>query len=256
MEKVKLKLLITVKTYPTPSTRYKEIVCTAGVKEDGSWVRLYPIDYRYRNYSQWYKKYQWIEVDVKKHNIDPRPESYRPCNDIKILSEPLPTKNEWAERKKYVLAKGTKTMCWLQRQSQKDTSLGIIKPFNIEDFCWKEVSRNWSKKQLQVLNQLSIFEKNKPLEKIPYQFRYKFKCEDTNCQGHNMLIEDWEVMQLYRNMRDKYGEKQGLMKVKEKFLNEICSPARDTYFIVGTVLTHGTWIIIGTFWPPKSDLEK
>ena len=154
--------------------------------------------------------------------------------------------------KKYVLAKGTKTMCWLQRQPQKDISLSIIKPLSIEDFYWREVSRNWSEKQLWVLNRLSLFEKNRPLEKIPYQFRYKFKCEEPNCQGHDMLIEDWEVMQLYRSMRDKYGEEQGLIKVKEKFLNEICSPERDTYFIVGTVLAHGTWIIIGTFWPPKA----
>jgi hypothetical protein len=36
------KVLITVKTYPTLSAKYGELVCTAGIKEDGAWVRIYP----------------------------------------------------------------------------------------------------------------------------------------------------------------------------------------------------------------------
>jgi len=103
MSSEKKKILIVVKTYPTPSTRYREIVCTAGVDEDGNWIRLYPIDYRFIDYSQWYKKYQWIEVEVQKHPRDPRPESYRPIGNIKIItSKPIPTTNNWAERKRYV----------------------------------------------------------------------------------------------------------------------------------------------------------
>jgi len=249
----KIKILITVKTYPTPSGRHREIVCTAGVKEDGSWVRIYPIDYRCRDYSQRYKKYQWIEVEVIKYNKDPRPESFKPVSDIKILGNPVGTKQNWAERGKYVLSKGVKTMCWLQKQSQKDISLSVIKPLKIKDFYWERCSDKWSNKQIQALNQLGLFDKNRPkiLEKIPYKFSYRFICEEPNCNGHAMMIEDWEAMALYRNMRDKYGEQKGLIKVRKKFLNQICSPKRDTHFFVGTILQHGTWIIIGTFWPLK-----
>lgn len=39
----KTKVLICVKTYPTLSEKYDELVCTAGVKEDGSWIRIYPV---------------------------------------------------------------------------------------------------------------------------------------------------------------------------------------------------------------------
>lgn len=42
----RMKVLITVKTYPIPSAKYDELVCTAGVREDGSFVRLYPINFR------------------------------------------------------------------------------------------------------------------------------------------------------------------------------------------------------------------
>lgn len=40
------RVLITVKTYPTLSRKYGETVCTAGVREDGSWVRIYPVPFR------------------------------------------------------------------------------------------------------------------------------------------------------------------------------------------------------------------
>ena len=41
----KHRILVTVKTYPTLSRKYGETVCTAGVREDGTWVRIYPVDF-------------------------------------------------------------------------------------------------------------------------------------------------------------------------------------------------------------------
>ena len=58
------RVLITVMTYPHPSKQHEELVCTAGVTEDREWVRLYPIDYRYRPRRQQFHKYQWVEVDL------------------------------------------------------------------------------------------------------------------------------------------------------------------------------------------------
>ena len=60
----KEKVLITVKTYPTISEKYKELACTAGFREDGSWIRLYPIPFRLLDQEQQYKKYQWVEVSL------------------------------------------------------------------------------------------------------------------------------------------------------------------------------------------------
>ena len=42
----KKRIYIIVKTYPTISDKYSELVCTAGVLEDVSWIRLYPIPFR------------------------------------------------------------------------------------------------------------------------------------------------------------------------------------------------------------------
>ena len=97
-EYTKTKVLITVMTYPHPSQGYQELVCTAGVTEEGEWVRLYPIDYRYRPSNQQFHKYQWIEVDLAEwgKGNDNRKESRRPSLDtIRLLGEPLDTKNNW-----------------------------------------------------------------------------------------------------------------------------------------------------------------
>ena len=114
------RVLIVVETYPHPSHTYQELVCTAGMLEDGTFIRLYPIDYRYRPAHQKYKKYQWIEVDVTKSK-DFRPESYRPDLDsLRVIGQPLPSDNSWSERKKIVLAKPAKTMCELRAAYDQD----------------------------------------------------------------------------------------------------------------------------------------
>lgn len=57
-------VLITVMTYPHPSRGYSELVCTAGITRSLEWVRLYPVDYRYRARNQQFRKYQWINVGL------------------------------------------------------------------------------------------------------------------------------------------------------------------------------------------------
>ena len=40
---MKEKILILVKTYPSLSKKYQEIVCTAGINKRGEWRRVYPM---------------------------------------------------------------------------------------------------------------------------------------------------------------------------------------------------------------------
>jgi hypothetical protein len=49
-----LKILITIKTYPIPSSKYDELVCTAGVTETGDFIRLYPVNFRELEYGKKY----------------------------------------------------------------------------------------------------------------------------------------------------------------------------------------------------------
>ena len=71
------KILIWGKTRPELSKTHKETVCTGGVFEDTKkFVRLYPIPLRYLDDERYFKKYQWIEADVRKAMRDARTESY------------------------------------------------------------------------------------------------------------------------------------------------------------------------------------
>lgn len=98
------KVLITVKTYPAISKKYDELVCTAGFLEDGTWIRIYPIQFRKKSFDEQYKRYDWIEIDLIKNTSDFRKESYRPVSydtGIKILGH-LDTKGNWLLRKDIV----------------------------------------------------------------------------------------------------------------------------------------------------------
>lgn len=96
----KRKIFITVKTYPTLSKKYDEIVCTAGILDDGSWARIYPLPFRKLDYENRYRKYQWMGIQLEKNTSDSRPESYKICDiaQVKLIGEPVGTTMGWAER--------------------------------------------------------------------------------------------------------------------------------------------------------------
>ena len=41
-----MRILVSVMTYPSLSENHIETVCTGGFREDGSWIRIFPIPYR------------------------------------------------------------------------------------------------------------------------------------------------------------------------------------------------------------------
>lgn len=112
----KKKVLIVVRTYPTPAHKGVEVSCTAGITDSGEWIRLFPIPYRFLDLDQRFAKYQWIEVSAVKAS-DPRPESYKVIADsIKILSKPLSTANGWRERREAVRPLISHCLCCLRRE--------------------------------------------------------------------------------------------------------------------------------------------
>jgi hypothetical protein len=139
------KVLITVKTYPTISKKYDELVCTAGLLEDGSWVRIYPLPFRKLDYESRYNKYQWFEAPLERNTADVRPESYKVSDLGKIrLLEKVNTDDEWDERRKIILGKAKifKDLAALIDSANKnELSLAIFKPDNIKEFVIKETAR-------------------------------------------------------------------------------------------------------------------
>lgn len=106
------RILITVKTYPTLSRKYGETVCTAGLREDGSWVRLYPVPFRRLEEGEQYRKFDWLECDVARSTKDPRPETYHPTDVHQLVpAGHLDTAHNWRKRREIVLGKAKVSHC-------------------------------------------------------------------------------------------------------------------------------------------------
>jgi hypothetical protein len=95
-------LLVTVKTYPTPSKKYIETTCVSGLTDDGHWIRLHPVNFRTLEEESRFPRYSWIRVRVNKSTQDHRPESYHlDIDNIEHLRK-VSTTNEWHERRSII----------------------------------------------------------------------------------------------------------------------------------------------------------
>jgi hypothetical protein len=266
----KEKILIVVKTYPTLSVKYDELVCTAGFRPDGTWVRIYPIPFRKLEYEKRFKKYHWVEVDLVKNLLDFRPESYKPANydEIQILDELRPDGGAWEQRRAICLKRPDRIFTNLTqlieeaKDDQVGTSLAVFKPSQILDFVIEPDEREWDSHKLELLkaraNQGDLFISDKKhlfeaVKKLPYKFSYKFT--DETGRESKLMIEDWEIGALYWNCLTRQGgqEEPTLQDVRKKYLDEIAR-TKDLYFFLGTTLewhkrSPNPFIIIGLFYP-------
>lgn len=264
------RILISVKTYPTLSTTYDELVCTAGFREDGSWIRIYPVPYRKLEYTDRYKKWQWIEIDIVRNTRDFRKESYRPA-DLKkeiIVGDSIPTIKNWKLRKDIALKNVYTNMSELIQEAKDEnisTSLAVLKPKKVLDFIWEPCEREWDKKKLDAIiakqAQGSLFdnEETKKLfkiaKKVPYKFSYVFTTDDD--KERTLMVEDWELGELFWKYDD---EELACQKVKEKYFDYMVNKC-DLYFFLGTTqkfhnVGPNPFIIIGLFYPQKEDKSQ
>ncbi len=268
------RVLITVKTYPLPSSKYEELVCTAGLLDDGKWIRIYPVPFRALAYKDQYKKYEWVTLNLVRNTSDFRPESYRPKQgsdeNIRITGD-LGTRNDWAERKSYVLGEVFTSMNELIQLAKglEKRSLATLKPVRIIDFIIEPDERDWKPEWLAQLQQLSLFEldekgqgqKRRVVAKLPYKYSYKFLTEgDSN--PRTLMIEDWELGALFWNcLRQNRGDEiQANKLVKQKYLHEFVEQ-KDVYLFLGTTkqyhnIAPNPFVIIGVFYPPKREAEQ
>jgi hypothetical protein len=250
----KKKALIVVRTYPTPAKKGVEVSCTAAITDKGEWLRLFPVPWRFPPQDQRFRKYQWVEITVTKAS-DPRPESYKLKSDsIKMISEPLSTATSWKARKDVIFPLRSHCLCCLQKHLHEHghPTLGLFRPKVIERLLIKPESPTWSEGQLAVLRQGDLFEKKpkRELEKIPFSFRYQFRCAETTCSGHKMICTDWEMAESWRKWKEEYGD-EWESRFRQRYETEMIEKY-DTHFYTGTVHEHPhTWIIVGLFYPPR-----
>ena len=255
------RILITVKTYPTLSRKHGETVCTAGIREDGSWVRLYPVPFRRLNEEEQYRKFDWIELDLRKSTSDPRPETYHPTDAKSIQAVGhLDTKDGWKARSKALesVAVYERLQPLLDGAKANTISLAMFKPAKILDFFWEPCERNWDDAKVAAMREMAsqgeLFADEewrqtfRLMPKLPYNFSYRF--EDADGRRSELQVLDWEAGQLFHNcLRDAQGDEAvALAKVKQKYLDAFLKT--DLHFFLGTMKEfHGfspnPWVIIG-----------
>ena len=272
------RVFIVAITIPTPSNKYIETSCTAGIDDEGNWIRLYPVPLRrmQSNPEACYRKYEWIDVETMLPSNDRRPES-RKCqfNSIRRLGQRIGTENNWRERKNIVLK--TKTGVYqdfdklLEDADRKNikVSLAVFKPTKVLDCIVKE--KRVDKIDAELAKQIPIMESYIPdlfeddkhfIQSSPMLLEVQYVFEDCNGKKHKMGILDWEVYELFRHYYDP-SKPQSIAVAKEKILqkyrDEFISE-KDLYFILGTRkkdhlqgFGKNPFSIIGVFYPKKDD---
>jgi len=264
------KVLITVTTYPLPSRSYDELVCTAGILENGNWIRIYPVPLSFLfdlkgSGKLNTVKYTWIEIDLIKRKDDFRPESHSPVNyDFKdiVIGKSIGTGDNWALRKELCLKNIYTNKIKLIDDSQdpRNVSLATFKPTQIVGFDIEKDTSDWKDEWVQLRKQGNLFENVKTVErlipKLPYKFFYRFLDDSGN--KSRLMIEDWEIGALYFNcLKNADGnERVALAKVMEKYEGNFLKN-KDIYLFLGTTLDFhrrrmpNPFVIIGVFYPKK-----
>jgi hypothetical protein len=253
-----LRVLVTVKAAPNPSTTYGETVCVAGLRLDlqqPGWVRLYPINFRDLESEQSFKKYDVVTVRARPARNDPRVESWRPDMSSMHVERHLPP---WKPRQAHVEPYIDGSMCRLLddvRSSSPAKSLAAIRPATIEGI---DIERHpgWTAdeeaKIEQYVSQLDLLgAERKALEAPRLRGWYRYHCLSQRCRGHRQGILDWEFAALQRRLH-KLSEAELTDALLAKFFDELCAPSRDVAFYLGNQAKRPhVFSVLGVYWPRR-----
>lgn len=259
----KTRILILCKTYPSPSAKYAETSCVAGMYEFGNLIRLYPVPFRLISEGQQFAKWQWIEAFIDKSSDDRRPESHKVAIDTISLEQTLPA-GDWLARRTHLdkLPLYESFDALEQARQAHNITLGLVRPAHICELQIRPASSmQWTADEIEKLEYLQrqpcLFDEEqelasiKRLEKVPFDFHYSYAClENGEHRLYRHKIVDWEVGQLYRNVRRTHGAKGWETPFRKKL--EIELPSKDLMFLMGTIHRFpNQWLIISLIYPPK-----
>jgi hypothetical protein len=250
------ELLILTKTYPSPSTKYRETTCVAAVTKAGEMRRLFPVPYRLLEGAARFKKWEWIRARVVKADNDHRPESYRiDADSIKRSDNVIPTKKgDWSARLKWIEKHVVNDFSTLElRRQQSGQTLGFIRPARIsrlEITALRET--DWTEADRTKLSQDGLFDsaavKNRaPLRKLPFDFHYHY---ESGGSVHRHKLVDWEVGALFWHCFRDHGPKGWEGKFRQRL--ELEFQSKDLHFLMGTIHRFpDQWLIVGLVYPPR-----
>lgn len=256
---VRLQLLITVKAAPNPSEKYGETVCVAGLRTDmlkPTWVRLYPINFRYLDNDEAFRKYDIVSVDAKPARQDQRRESWKPIMERIQKERHL---DGWRSRQPLLDPAVEDSMCRLNRDAQERAdaqSLALVRPKEVRAL---KVTPHpgWTADEQRKIeayaSQPDLFSGRSisPLEAPRFKAAYHYRCHEPGCNGHKQHVIDWELVALQRRLA---GHSDAALReaLEAKFLGEMCAPNRDVAFYVGNQAKRvHVFSVLGVYWPKR-----
>lgn len=257
------RILILAKTYPSPSAQYVETSCIAGISQEGSMRRLYPVPFRMIEKDQKFKKWQWIDVRVEKANKDHRPESHKLYIDTITCGEVIDSKKEWSARWE-----------WLDKipafnnfdaidagRLNDGLSIALMRPKKLLELeITKARNQDWTeeekdklmREQMQgdLFSEAESKRQVKELRKVPFDFYYRYLCDTPEGEKeHRHKIVDWEAGALFWNCRRDHGV-DWETPFRAKLEGQLGD--KDLMFLMGNQHRfQDQWLIISLIYPPK-----
>jgi hypothetical protein len=137
-------------------------------------------------------------------------------------------------------------------------SLALVRPRTV-DGLEVEVHPGWTRAEQSKIDayvgQLELFgtQDPTPLEAPRFRAAYRYRCHEPGCGGHRQGCIDWELVAFERHLR---GVSDGELcsAIRDKFLGELCAPARDVAFFVGNQAERAhVFSVLGVRRPPRGD---
>lgn len=151
----------------------------------------------------------------------------------------------------------------MDSQNPTNVSLATFKPSKIIGFDVEEDDAEWKDEWKELRKQTDLFaevdsDPEKLIPKVPYKFYYIF--EDDEGVSSRLMIEDWEIFQLYWNcLKVSNGNKKSAVeKVKQKYFHSF-TKKHDIYLFLGTTMqwhrrrATNPFVIVGVFYPLKEE---
>jgi hypothetical protein len=233
------KVLILCRAIPEESKKYFRVVCVAGVNSRGELRRLYPVPLlsHVPGGGIPFHKKEWVKVNLSspEDGRDKRPESRKvDIGSVKVLRKADDDEVRRIIKSNFHIN--------IKSIEEDGASLGFIRP-KIIDYELGIISTSPKDEQAGG---------SETLVKLKQQSSYRFVCQmrqGCSCenQPHHMIIHDWEVNELYRNVIARDSDPDVIFaKMKEKMFGMM--KEKDTYFMMGTHHRWKVWLIVSLLY--------
>jgi hypothetical protein len=249
-----LDLMVNCKTYPAVSTKYVETVCTGGVQITGEFVRLYPVQFRFLDADQKYKRWDVIRVRAYRDSKDTRPESWHlsPGTDIEVLGSIKTPEEQWTWMQPTVHASR-------EVMDTNGITNGCVEIEPIELY-WEHDEVEWTASQLKVIEQRDFFLDSNLVravaQRVPFQFRLRYVEKSTRQEGDGKVLQ-WSYYEGYQKRKRKgLSDSEAMEQTAEVIRQSIFKPTKKVFAIFGTHSRFKNWMISALYHLPADIVDQ